>query len=131
MCVGLRGRQVCVMELTSVTAWRVFTDVVKVTEVLCSLCRVFEFLQKSSVVSVGYWNCHRTYRDLCRVLNVSQNSQKLSVGYLQRVTTPGTVLWVPYRTHPCKIRLHGRRGKGMAESFSRETSRHALQKEGG
>ena len=27
MCVELRGRQVCVMELTSVTAWRVFTDV--------------------------------------------------------------------------------------------------------
>ena len=30
-----------------------------------------------------------------------------------------------------KIRLHGQRGKGMAESFSRETLRHAPQKEGG
>ena len=30
-----------------------------------------------------------------------------------------------------KIRLHGRRGKGMAESFSRQKSRHAAQKEGG
>ena len=30
-----------------------------------------------------------------------------------------------------KIRLHGRRGKGMAESFSREKLRHAPQKEGG
>ena len=31
-----------------------------------------------------------------------------------------------------KIRLHGRRGKGMTEeSFSRETLRHAPQKEGG
>ena len=30
-----------------------------------------------------------------------------------------------------KIRLHGRRGKGTAESFSREKSRHAPQKEGG
>ena len=29
-----------------------------------------------------------------------------------------------------KIRLHGRRGKGMAESFSRQKSRHAPQKEG-
>ena len=29
-----------------------------------------------------------------------------------------------------KIRLHGRRGKGMAESFSREKLRHAPQKEG-
>ena len=29
------------------------------------------------------------------------------------------------------IRLHGRRGKGMAESFSRQKSRHAPQKEGG
>ena len=29
------------------------------------------------------------------------------------------------------IRLHGRRGKGMAESFSREKLRHAPQKEGG
>ena len=30
-----------------------------------------------------------------------------------------------------KIRLHGRRGKGMAESFSRQKSRHAPQKAGG
>ena len=30
-----------------------------------------------------------------------------------------------------KIRLHGRRGKGMTESFSRQKSRHAPQKEGG
>ena len=30
-----------------------------------------------------------------------------------------------------KIRLHGRRGKGMAESFSRQKSRHAPQKDGG
>ena len=30
-----------------------------------------------------------------------------------------------------KIRLHGRPGKGMAESFSREKLRHAPQKEGG
>ena len=30
-----------------------------------------------------------------------------------------------------KIRLHGRRGKGMAVSFSRQKSRHAPQKEGG
>ena len=30
-----------------------------------------------------------------------------------------------------KIRLHGRRGKGRAESFSREKLRHAPQKEGG
>ena len=30
-----------------------------------------------------------------------------------------------------KIRLHGRQGKGMAESFSRQKSRHAPQKEGG
>ena len=30
-----------------------------------------------------------------------------------------------------KKRLHGRRGKGMAESFSGEKLRHAPQKEGG
>ena len=30
-----------------------------------------------------------------------------------------------------KFRLHSRRGKGMAESFSREKLRHAPQKEGG
>ena len=29
------------------------------------------------------------------------------------------------------IRIHGRRGKGMAESFSREKLRQAPQKEGG
>ena len=36
-----------------------------------------------------------------------------------------------YITICTKIRLHGRRGKGMAESFSRQISRHAPQKEGG
>ena len=36
-----------------------------------------------------------------------------------------------YRTLVHKIRLHGRRGKGMAESFLREKLRHAPQKEGG
>ena len=30
-----------------------------------------------------------------------------------------------------KIRLHGRRGKGTAESFSRDKTRQAPQKEGG
>ena len=30
-----------------------------------------------------------------------------------------------------RIRLHGRRGKGKAESFSREKLRHGPQKEGG
>ena len=30
-----------------------------------------------------------------------------------------------------KIRLHGRQGKGMSESFSQEKLRHAQQKEGG
>ena len=30
-----------------------------------------------------------------------------------------------------KIRLHGRRGKEMVESFSRQKSMHAPQKEGG
>ena len=30
-----------------------------------------------------------------------------------------------------KIRLHGRRGKGMVESFSRVKLRHAPQKKGG
>jgi hypothetical protein len=30
-----------------------------------------------------------------------------------------------------KIRVHGRRGKGMAESFSRKKLRQAPQKEGG
>ena len=39
--------------------------------------------------------------------------------------------WITIKSLVHKIRLHGRRGKGTAESFSREKSRHAPQKEGG
>ena len=39
--------------------------------------------------------------------------------------------WRTIKSLVHKIRLHGRRGKGMAESFSREKSRHAPQKESG
>ena len=39
--------------------------------------------------------------------------------------------WRTIKSLVHKIRLHGRRGKEMAESFSREKLRHALQKEGG
>ena len=39
--------------------------------------------------------------------------------------------WRTIKSLGHKIRLHGRRGKGMAESFSREKSRHAPQKQGG
>ena len=38
--------------------------------------------------------------------------------------------WRTIKSLVHKIRLHGRRGKGMAESFSREKLRHAPQKEG-
>ena len=39
--------------------------------------------------------------------------------------------WRTIKSLVHKIRLHGRRGKGMAECFSREKLRHAPQKEGG
>ena len=39
--------------------------------------------------------------------------------------------WRTIKSLVHKIRLHGRRGKGMTESFSREKLRHAPQKEGG
>ena len=39
--------------------------------------------------------------------------------------------WRTIKSLVHKIRPHGRRGKGMAESFSREKLRHAPQKEGG
>ena len=39
--------------------------------------------------------------------------------------------WRTIKSLVHKIRLHGRRGKGMAESFSREKLRDAPQKEGG
>ena len=39
--------------------------------------------------------------------------------------------WRTMKSLVHKIRLHGGRGKGMAESFSREKLRHAPQKEGG
>ena len=39
--------------------------------------------------------------------------------------------WRTIKSFVHKIRLHGRRGKGMAESFSREKLRQAPQKEGG
>ena len=37
--------------------------------------------------------------------------------------------WRTIKSLVHKIRLHGRRGKGMVESFSREKLRHAPQKE--
>ena len=39
--------------------------------------------------------------------------------------------WRTIKSLVHKIRLHSRRGKEMAESFSREKLRHAPQKEGG
>ena len=39
--------------------------------------------------------------------------------------------WRTIKSLEHKIRLHSRRGKGMAESFSGEKLRHAPQKEGG
>ena len=39
--------------------------------------------------------------------------------------------WRTIKSFLHKIRLHGRRRKGMAEYFSREKLRHAPQKEGG
>ena len=39
--------------------------------------------------------------------------------------------WRTIKSLVHKIRLHGRRGKGVAESFSREKLRHAPQNEGG
>ena len=39
--------------------------------------------------------------------------------------------WKKIKSLVHKIWLHGRRGKGMADSFSREKLRHAPQKEGG
>ena len=39
--------------------------------------------------------------------------------------------WRTIKSLVHKIRPHGVRGKGMAESFSREKLRHAPQKEGG
>ena len=39
--------------------------------------------------------------------------------------------WRTIKSLVHKIRLHIRRGKGMAESFSREKLRYAPQKEGG
>ena len=41
------------------------------------------------------------------------------------------IKWRTIKSLVHKVRLHGRRGKGMAESFSRQKSRHASQKEGG
>ena len=39
--------------------------------------------------------------------------------------------WRTIKSLVHKVRLHDRRGKGMAEFFSREKLRHAPQKEGG
>ena len=72
MCVELRGRQVCVMELTSVTAWRVFTDVYPclralfhrtgtVTEVLCEWGYCGGLSQTVSVNGGIVVDCHRRF----------------------------------------------------------------------
>ena len=47
-----------------------------------------------------------------------------------RIFLPKTNGWRTMKSLVHKIRLHGRRGKGMAESFSREKLRHAPQKGG-
>ena len=39
--------------------------------------------------------------------------------------------WITIKSLVHKIRLHGRRGKGTAESFSLEKERYAPQKERG
>ena len=49
--------------------------------------------------------------------------------YLVKLKMPNG--WRTIKSLVHKIRLHGRRGKGMAGSFSREKLRHAPQKEGG
>ena len=48
---------------------------------------------------------------------------------LKEITMPNG--WRAIKSLVHKIRLHGRRGKGMTESFSREKLRHAPQKGGG
>ena len=53
---------------------------------------------------------------------------------MTRMTRPDCAVMcnlINIHTYIHKIRLHSRRGKGMAESFSREKLRHAPQKEGG
>ena len=58
MCVGLRGRQVCVMEMTSVTAWRVFTDVYP----CLGHCSTVPGLSQKSCVNGGIVvDCHRRF----------------------------------------------------------------------
>ena len=71
-----------------------------------------------------------------KILCVKKN---LNAPRPSRVTPAGTSIEVQNEgeenththTHTHKNRLHGRRGKGMAESFLREKLRQAPQKEGG
>ena len=70
----------------------------------------------------------------CFRLSLStRNKKKRTITSKKHAYRPETsyVLYYSLNSLVHKIRLHGRRGKGMAESFSRQKSRHAPQKEGG
>ena len=63
------------------------------------------------------------------VSSIPANGIFLTKNYKTKIKMPNG--WRTIKSLVHKNRLHGRRGKGMAESFSREKLRHAPQKEGG
>ena len=60
---------------------------------------------------------------------VSEKGVGIPTSSISQIKIPNG--WRTIKSLVHKIRLHGRRGKGMAKSFSREKLRHGPQKEGG
>ena len=83
-----------------------------------SLPDIFMLAQAPHVAWLDGFNIEYYY-DLFDYVLYCKNKKKMPNG------------WRTINSLVHKIRLHGRRGKGMAESFSRQKSRQAPQKEGG
>ena len=95
-------------------------------------CQTFSFLfsfpcSADHERNTGMLLCIVKYSN-CRFLGLATNTPNVRNKNVFRQFSP-LIGWMLLLMS--KIRLHGRRGKGMAESFSREKLRHAPQKEGG
>ena len=84
-----------------------------------SVAPVVQLAKPRNLLALG-----REFESRCSHTNCDFSSQKTKNKYMPSK-------WRTINSLVHRIRLNGRRGKGTAESFSREKSRQAPQKEGG
>ena len=110
----------------------------------CVFCYTCSFLFVVCCVFVFFFCSHWSLVDIplisfCGVDHVSDWQPRILLGMVEaRSVNVKKTTTEQLRTEKMKIKMpngwrtiHGRRGKGTAESFSREKLRHAPQKEGG